>query len=410
MSLIYLDNHATTRVDPRVLQRMLPCFSEDYGNAASRSHAMGWRAEEHVSRARGQVAALVHADPREIIFTSGATESDNLAIQGVATALAHKGDHIVTAATEHKAVLDACARMAARGLRVTVLPVDGEGRVSARQVAEAITDATILVSIMTANNEVGVIAPLAEIGAVCRARGVLLHTDGAQALGRIPIDVTAMNVDLLSMSAHKMHGPKGVGALFVRRGAPRIRLEPLFFGGGHERGLRSGTLDVPGIVGFGEAAAIAAEEMADEADRLRGLRDDLLARLRASLPDLRVNGSMTHRLPNNLNVSIPFVEGEALLMGLARTVAVSSGSACTSATLEPSHVLRAMGVPDDDAHSSIRFGLGRFNNEDDIARAADLVIAQAERLRAMSPRNPASTHGACVEVHPPIAGGLSRVQ
>lgn len=388
VSMIYLDNHATTRVDPRVLEAMLPFFTEEYGNAASRSHAFGWRADEHVERARTRVAALIGAEPREIVFTSGATESDNLALQGVATALAERGDHIVTVATEHKAVLDTCAHLAQRGVRVTVLPVDREGRVTAAQVAEALTERTILVSVMAANNEVGVLAPLAEIGTVCRAHGVLLHTDAAQAAGRVALDVQALRVDLLSLSAHKMHGPKGVGALYVRRRNPRVQVEPLFFGGGHERGMRSGTLDVPGIVGFGEAARLASELLATEPARLASLRDRLLARLRETLPDLRVNGCLIHRLPNNLNVSIPFVEGESLLMALSRHVAISSGSACTSATLEPSHVLRAMGVPDEDAHASIRFGLGRFNDESDIDRAAALVIESALRLRAMSPLNP----------------------
>lgn len=402
MSLIYLDNHATTRLDPRALERMLPCFTDFYGNAASRSHLLGWRAEESVARARAQIADLIGAESREIVFTSGATESNNLAIQGVAAAHRDKGDHIVTVATEHKAVLDTCRHLASRGFRLTVLPVDGDGRVSADQVADAITDRTILVSVMTANNEIGVIAPVAEIGARCRERGVLFHTDAAQALGRMAVDVNAMHVDLMSLSAHKMHGPKGVGALFVRRKNPRVRVAPLFFGGSHERGMRSGTLDVPGIVGFGEAAHIAGESLPREAERLRALRDDLLARLRAAFPDLRVNGSLTHRLPNNLNISIPYVEGESLLLALSRVVAVSSGSACTSATLEPSHVLRALGVPDEAAHSSIRFGLSRFNDEHDIEQAAALVITHARRLRAMSPLHPASPPLAC----PPLAATI----
>lgn len=393
--MIYLDNHATTRLDPAVLERMLPCFTEAYGNAASRGHAMGWRAEECVAQARAQIAELIGAEPREIVFTSGATESDNLALQGIAAAYRDRGNHIVTVATEHKAVLDTCRHLSSHGLNLTLLPVDSEGRVSAEQVADAITDRTILVSVMTANNEIGVIAPVAEIGARCRERGVLFHTDAAQALGRIDLDVNAMNVDLMSLSAHKMHGPKGVGALFVRRKNPRVRVAPLFFGGGHERGMRSGTLDVPGIVGFGEAARIAGASLPHESTRLRVLRDTLLERLRAAFPDLRVNGSLTHRLPNNLNISIPYVEGESLLVALSRTVAVSSGSACTSATLEPSHVLRALGLNHDAAHASIRFGLSRFNDEHDIELAAALVIAQAQRLRAMSPLNPAAPAATC---------------
>lgn len=402
MSLIYLDNHATTRLDPRALERMLPYFTEAYGNASSRSHALGWRAEESVVRSRAQIADLVGADPREIVFTSGATESNNLAIQGVAAAYRDRGDHIVTVATEHKAVLDTCRHLASRGLTLTVLPVDSDGRVSAEQIASAITERTILVSVMTANNEIGVIAPVAEIGARCRERGVLFHTDAAQALGRVPLDVNAMHIDLMSLSAHKMHGPKGVGALYVRRKNPRVRLAPLFFGASQEGGLRSGTLDVPGIVGFGEAARLAGEALPIESERLRALRDMLLARLRTAFPDLRVNGSMTHRLPNNLNISIPCVEGESLLLALSRVVAVSSGSACTSATLEPSHVLRALGLPDEAAHASIRFGLSRFNDEHEVEQAAALVIEHARRLRAMSPLNPSAPTLAC----PPSAAHI----
>ena len=385
MSMIYLDNHATTCVDPRVLETMLPFFCESYGNAASRGHAFGWRAEEHVEIAREQVAALIGAEPREIIFTSGATESDNLAILGVAKASSAQGDHIVTVSTEHKAVLDTCAHLSDNGLRVTLVPVDSEGLVSTARIEEAITDRTVLVSVMTANNEIGVIAPVRDIGAICRARGVLFHTDAAQAAGRIALDVNAMNVDLMSLSAHKMHGPKGVGALYVRRRRPRVTLAPLLHGGGHERGLRSGTLDVPGIVGFGAAAALAQTLLDSEPSRLRTLRDQLLERLVAGLDDVEVNGSMTHRLVNNLNISIAHVDGEALITDLSRSVAVSSGSACTSATLAPSHVLRALGLPDERAHGSLRFGLSRFTTEAEIERAATRVIESAMRLREMSP-------------------------
>lgn len=385
MNPIYMDNHSTTRVDPRVLTAMLPFFSEEFGNAASRSHVWGWRAEEKVEQARQQIARLIGAEPREIVFTSGATESDNLALLGVAHAYREKGNHLVTCAIEHKAVLDCCKHLESEGFHVTYLPVGRDGLVSADQVASTLTERTVLVSIMTANNEIGVIEPIAEIGARCRERGVIFHTDAAQAAGRIPLDVQAMNIDLMSLSAHKMYGPKGIGALYVRRKRPRVRLTPVIFGGGHERGMRSGTLNVPAIVGFGEAARLAHESLSEEAGRQRTMRDRLLTRLREAIPDAHVNGSLEHRLPNNLNVSFPYVEGESLLMALSREVAVSSGSACTSATLEPSYVLRALGVPDDVAHSSLRFGIGRFNTEEEVDYVADLVIKNVRRLRDMSP-------------------------
>jgi cysteine desulfurase len=382
---IYLDHHSTTPMDPRVLDAMLPWFGEKFGNAASRTHAFGWEAEEAVEKARGEVAALIGADSKEIVWTSGATESDNLAIKGVLHFHRAKGNHVVTVATEHKAVLDSCKAMVRDGLaEVTVLRPDAQGLVSAGQVAAAITDRTVLVSVMHANNEIGVIQPIAEIGAACRARGVLFHTDAAQSVGRIPVSVRAMPVDLLSMSGHKYYGPKGIGALYVRSKNPRVRLTAQMDGGGHERGMRSGTLNVPAIVGMGAAAAIALNEMAAEKCRLLSLRERLLRKLLDGLDQVRVNGDLEHRLAGNLNVSFAHVEGESLMMGL-REIAVSSGSACSSATLEPSYVLRAIGVSDELAHSSIRFGIGRFNTEEEIDRAAARVISEVRRLRALSP-------------------------
>lgn len=385
---IYLDNHATTRCDPRVVAAMLPYFSEHYGNPASRHHAYGTRAADAVEAAREQVAELVGATPKEIVFTSGATESDNLAIKGVAALVKRHGNHLITCATEHHAVLDVCKRLNRDGWNVTFLPVDAQGRITALQVAEAMTPQTTLVSLMMANNEIGVVHPIAEIGRLCKSRGILFHTDAAQAVGRAPIDVQQLGVDLLSISGHKIYGPKGVGALYVRRRDPAVRLEPLFDGGGHERGFRPGTLATPGIVGLGTACALAKTEMAAENDRIRRLRDRLYKGLSATISDLVLNGpaidSANERLSGNLNVSIPHVHGEALLMSL-RNLAVSSGSACTSASVEPSYVLRALGLNDDLAHASLRFGIGRFNTEQEIDIAIRDVAAATERLRAMSP-------------------------
>ena len=381
---IYLDNHATTRVDPRVVEAMLPYFTEYFGNAASRNHEFGWKAEEAVDRARKQIADLVGATPREIIFTSGATESDNLAIKGVAEMYAEKGNHIITAATEHKAVLDTCKKLEKHGYRVTYLPVMGDGLIDLDMLKESFTDKTILVTIMYANNKIGVLQPVREIGALCRERGVLFHTDAVQAIGKVPVDVNKDNIDLASITAHKLYGPKGVGALYVRRKAPRVQITAQMDGGGHERGMRSGTLNVPGIVGLGEACAIAHKEMPEEMKRLRYLRDKLKDKLQSGLDEVYINGSMEHRLPHSLNMSFAYVEGESLLMGI-NDVAVSSGSACTSATLEPSYVLKALGVGDDVAHSSIRFGIGRFNTEEEIDYVADKLVDVVKKLRELSP-------------------------
>jgi cysteine desulfurase len=381
---IYLDNNSTTRCDPRVLDAMLPYFTEHYGNAASRHHAYGWEAKEAVDAAREQVAALIGAGPREVVFTSGATESNNLAIKGVAGMYRGQGDHVITAATEHKAVLDPCRRLEREGFRVTVLPVDRFGRVTAGQVAEALTEKTILVSVMVANNEVGTLQPVAAIGRLCKGRGVLFHTDAVQAAGKVPLDVEEIGADLLSLSAHKMYGPKGVGALYVRGSSPRVRLAPLFDGGGHERGMRSGTLPVPLVVGFGRACEIARAEMVTEARWLLRLRERLRQGIYEGLEDVSLNGHPTERLPGNLNLSFAYVDGNALLMAL-RDVAVSSGSACTSADPEPSYVLRAMGVADELAHGSIRFGLGRFNTEEEVDHVIASVTRAVTHLRAQSP-------------------------
>jgi len=381
---IYMDNHATTPVDPRVFEAMRPYFLEDFGNAASRTHQFGWRAAEAVKIGREQVAQLVNADPEEIIFTSGATESDNLAIKGVAAAYAEKGKHIITCVTEHKAVLDSCKRLESEGFQVAYLPVERDGRVAPARLIEAINDQTILITIMFANNEIGVIHPIAEIGRIAKERGIVFHCDAVQALGKVPVDVQALGIDLLSVSAHKMYGPKGIGALYVRRKKPRVRLLPIIDGGGHERGMRSGTLNVPGIVGLGKACELCRTEMADESRRIAALRDKLQNYLLAHLEEVYVNGSIEHRLPNCLNMSFAYVEGESLMMGID-DVAVSSGSACTSATLEPSYVLRAMGVPVELAHSSIRFGLGRFNTEDEVDYVAEKIVKVLARLREMSP-------------------------
>jgi cysteine desulfurase len=381
---IYLDNHATTPVDPRVLQAMLPYFTEHFGNAASRNHQFGWEAEVAVDKGRKQIADLIGANAKEIIFTSGATESNNLAIKGVAEMYANKGNHIITQATELKAVLDTCKKLEKHGARVTYLAVKQDGLIDLDQLRAAFTEKTILVSIMYANNEIGVVQPIAEIGKICKEKGVLFHTDAVQAVGKIPVNVITDNVDLLSLSAHKMYGPKGVGALYVRRKSPRVQLTAQMDGGGHERGMRSGTLNVTGIVGLGEAAAICKAEMAEEGKRLAGLRDRLNQKLTSELDEIYINGSMKHRLPNNLNISFAYVEGESLLMGI-NEVAVSSGSACTSATLEPSYVLKALGVGDEIAHSSIRFGLGRFNTQDDVDYVADRLVSVVRKLRELSP-------------------------
>ena len=380
---IYMDYHATTPVDPRVLEAMLPYFKGEFGNAASKSHAFGWRAEEAVEEARAQVASLIGATPRELIWTSGATESNNLAIKGAAQFYREKGRHLVTVATEHKAVLDSMHALERDGWTVTVLPVAADGRVDPAAVKAALRPDTVLVSVMHANNETGVIQPIEQIGAITRAAGVLFHCDAVQSAGKIPFDVEKAEVDLASLSAHKLYGPKGVGALYVRR-KPRVRLVAQMDGGGHERGLRSGTLNVPGIVGFGAACALAAVERDAEAVRLLALRERLRAGLEAGVDLITVNGSLRHRLPGNLNISFAYVEGEAMMMAI-KDVAVSSGSACTSASLEPSYVLRAMGIADEMAHSSIRFGLGRFTTEEEVDFVVGLVIAKVKKLRDMSP-------------------------
>ena len=380
---IYMDNHATTRVDPRVVEAMLPYLTEKFGNAASRNHSFGWDAEQAVEAARRQVARVINASPKEIIFTSGATESDNLAIKGVAWMNREKGNHIITLPTEHKAVLDSSKRLEKEGFKITYLPVQKDGLLSLDDLRAALTDQTILVTVMAANNEIGVLQPLEEIGRLCRERGVLFHTDAVQAYGKVPLDVEAMNIDLMSISAHKIYGPKGTGALYVRRKNPCAQLTPMIDGGGHERGMRSGTLNVPGIVGLGKAAELCAEQMPEESKRMAALRDRLKDGILAQLDGVYVNGSMEHRLPNNLNLSFAYVEGEALLMGM-NDVAVSSGSACTSATPEPSYVLKALGVGDELAHTSIRFGLGRFNTEEEVDYVIKRVVETVNRLRELS--------------------------
>jgi cysteine desulfurase len=380
---IYMDYHATTPVDPRVLEAMLPYFCEKFGNAASKSHSFGWQAEEAVEAARDQVGRLIGASGREIVWTSGATESDNLAIKGAAQFHRAKGRHLVTAATEHKAVLDSMHALERDGFEVTVLPVERDGRLDPARLKAALRPDTLLVSVMHGNNESGVLHPIEEIGRITRAAGVLFHCDAVQSIGRVPFDVEAANVDLASLSAHKMYGPKGVGALYVRR-KPRARLIAQLDGGGHERGHRSGTLNVPGIVGFGKAAELVMAERDAEAPRVLALRERLRKGIEAGLDLVTLNGSLEHRLPGNLNLSFAYVEGEALMMAI-KDVAVSSGSACTSASLEPSYVLRAMGIPDDLAHSSIRFGLGRFTTEEEVDHVVKLVVAKVKKLRDMSP-------------------------
>jgi cysteine desulfurase len=381
---IYMDNHATTPVDPRVLDAMLPYFTEKFGNAASRNHSFGWAGEEAIEIARAQIASLIGATPKEIIFTSGATESDNLMIKGVAEMYREKGNHIITQAIEHKAVLDTCKRLEKYGYEVTYLPVQKDGRVDPEDVRKAITPKTILITIMYANNEIGSINPIQEIGKIAKEHGIIFAVDGVQAVGKIPVDVQKDNIDLLAISAHKIYGPKGVGALYVRRRNPRVQLSAIIDGGGHERGMRSGTLNVTGIIGLGKACEIAQKEMSQEAERLRGLRDRLKAGLEAKLDEVFINGSWEHRLPNNLNMSFAYVEGESLLMGI-NDIAVSSGSACTSATLEPSYVLKALGVGEDLAHTSIRFGLGRFNTTEEVDYVVDKMVQVVTKLRELSP-------------------------
>lgn len=381
---VYMDNNATTRVDPQVLEAMLPYFCDKFGNAASRNHEFGWEAEEAVETGRQQVGAVIGADSKEVIFTSGATESNNLAIKGVASMYAEKGKHIITQVSEHKAVIDPCKYLEQHGYRITFLPVDKFGQIDLNQLKDAMTPDTILVSIMHGNNEIGTLQPIAEIGQLCKSRDVLFHSDCCQTFGKVPIDVNAMGIDLLSMSGHKIHGPKGVGALYVRRKKPRVRLEAILHGGGHERGMRSGTLNVPGIAGLGKAAEICRTTFDSGVAYLKTLRDRLHKNMTDNLDEVHLNGHPTERTPNNLNVSFSFVEGESLMMGFA-DVAVSSGSACTSASLEPSYVLKSLGVGDDLAHSSIRFSVSRFNTAEEVDYVADKVVRAVRKLRAMSP-------------------------
>lgn len=381
---IYLDNNATTRCDPRVVEAMLPYFTEKYGNSASRNHEFGWEAEEAVDQSRDLVAALIGAKGNEIIFTSGATESNNLAIKGAAQMYRKKGDHIITQVTEHKAVLDPCKRLEKEGFKVTYLPVNDVGQIDLEELKAAITDKTILVTIMAINNEIGTMQPLAEIGKICKAKGILFHTDAVQAVGKVPIDVQAMGIDLLSLTAHKIYGPKGIGALYVRKKDPRVRLEAQVDGGGHERGMRSGTLPVPSIVGLGVACEIARKEMVEETKRILQLRERLHRGITNHLDEVHLNGHPTERQPGNLNLSFAFVEGEGLMMGF-KEICVSSGSACTSASLEPSYVLKALGVGDELAHSSIRFGIGRFTTQEEIDYTANAVVKAVSKLREMSP-------------------------
>jgi cysteine desulfurase len=388
-----MDNHATTATDPRVFEAMKPYFIEVFGNAASRNHSFGWEAEEAVEKARKQIADLIGAAPKEIVFMSGATESNNLALKGIAEMYAERGDHIITQATEHKAVLDSCKRLERQGVRVTYLPVKQDGLIDLDQLRDAITDKTILISIMYANNEIGVIQPVQEIGKIAREKGVLFHSDAVQAVGKIPVSVITDGIDVLSLSAHKLYGPKGCGALYVRRRNPRVQITAQIDGGGHERGMRSGTLNVPGIVGLGAACEIAKDEMPEEFRRLSFLRNKLKNKLMGELDEVYINGSMEHRLPHNLNLSFSYVEGESLLMGL-NDIAVSSGSACTSATLEPSYVLKALGADDDLAHSSIRFGIGRFNTEEEIDYVGSKVVNVVTKLRELSPLYAMTKEGA----------------
>jgi cysteine desulfurase len=381
---IYMDNHATTPLDPRVLEAMMPYLTGIFGNAASRNHSFGWEAEQATEKAREQIAKLIGATAKEIIFTSGATESNNLAIKGIAEMYRERGNHIITQVTEHKAVLDTCKRLEKSGYRITYLPVQADGLIDIEDLKRAIDKETILVSIMYANNEIGVIQPIKEIGALCHANNVIFHTDAVQAVGKIPVNVIADNIDVLSLSGHKIYGPKGVGALYVRRRNPRVQISEQINGGGHERGMRSGTLNVPGIVGLGAACEIAMNEMEAEGKREQEIRDYMRAKFEKALDYVHVNGNMDHHLPGNLNMSFVYVEGESLLMGI-NDIAVSSGSACTSATLEPSYVLKALGLGDDVAHSSIRFGLGRFNTKEEADFVSDKVIDVVSKLRELSP-------------------------
>jgi cysteine desulfurase len=382
---IYLDNHATTPMDPRVFEAMKPYFLETFGNAASRNHAFGWAAEKAVEDARAQIANLIGANAKEIVFTSGATESDNIAIKGVIEMYGEKGNHIITSKTEHKAVLDTCKYLERKGhATVTYLDPDTTGRISLESIQEALTDKTVLIAIMAANNEIGTIAPLKEIGALCKDKGIFFFTDAAQAIGRIKIDVNELGIDIMAISGHKVYGPKGIGALYVRRRRPRVRLTPVIHGGGHERGMRSGTLPVPLCVGLGVACELAAKELDEENARIIELREKLHKGITDKLDYVFLNGHPEHRLPNNLNISFAYVEGEGLMMAM-KDLAVSSGSACTSASLEPSYVLKALGVGDELAHSSIRFGLGRFTTEEEVDFAIDQVVQSVSKLREMSP-------------------------
>jgi cysteine desulfurase len=383
---IYMDNHATTPMDPRVLDAMLPYFTDKFGNAASRNHPFGWEAEEAVDDARERIAKLIGAKGKEIIFTSGATESDNLAIKGVVEFYKEKGNHVITCVTEHKAVLDTCKALERQGKATTTyLPVDRYGMVNPDDVRNAITDKTVLISIMYANNEIGTIHPIREIGKIAKEKGILFHSDATQGVGKVPVNVDMDGIDLLSMTGHKIYGPKGCGALYVRSKGPRVRLTPMMDGGGHERGMRSGTLNVPGIVGFGKACELCGQEMETEAARLIALRARLHEGITNQLEDVFLNGHPTHRLPGNLNLSFSYVEGESFLMGINKEIALSSGSACTSATLEPSYVLKALGVGEELAHTSIRFGLGRFNTEEDVDYVVRRVVEVTQRLRDLSP-------------------------
>jgi cysteine desulfurase len=381
---IYMDNHATTPLDPRVLEAMMPYLTDRFGNAASRSHAFGWESEEAVEQARAQIAKAIGAHAKEIVFTSGATESTNIALKGAAEMYTERGNHIISVVTEHKATLDSAKYLEKQGLQVTLLPVDKYGRVDPEVVASAITDKTILISIMHANNEVGTLHPIEAVGRIAKEKGVLFHVDAAQTAGKLPIDVQSMGIDLMSISGHKIYGPKGVGALYVRRAAPRVRVAPVIHGGGHERGMRSGTLNVPGIVGLGRAFEIAVADRESETARVQAMRDRLHRGIAGELDEVYLNGHPTERLYNNLNLSFAYVEGEALMMGL-KEIAVSSGSACTSASLEPSYVLKALGVGEDLAHTSIRFGLGRFNTDEEVDFTIQKVISVVRRLREMSP-------------------------
>jgi len=381
---IFMDNHSTTPVDPKVLEAMLPYFTEKFGNAASRNHLFGWEAEKAVETSRQEIATLIGADPKEIVFTSGATESNNLALKGIVEMYREKGDHIITTATEHRSVLDTVRKLEKNGIQVTIVPVDAYGVAQPDEIRKAITDKTVLISAMMVNNEIGTINPVAEIGQLAKEKGILFHCDATQGVGKIPVNVEEMKIDLMSFTAHKIYGPKGIGALYVRRKNPRVRLAPQMDGGGHERGMRSGTLNVPGIVGFAKACQICREVMPEESVRIKRLRDRLQDGIMGALDHVSLNGHPTERIPNNLNISFSYVEGESLLMGL-NNIALSSGSACTTATLEPSYVLRALGVGHDLAHSSIRFGVGRFNTEEEVDEVLRRTVEAVKRLRGMSP-------------------------